>query len=82
MLNYQSTEGLDAFINLYNKIWQHGLFPGQWLKSKIIPILKPEKDSMNPSNYCLIALTCVLCKIMEKSINVRPSDYFDHKGIL
>ena len=34
----------------------------------IIPITKPGKDSLNPVNYCPIALTSCLCRTMERMV--------------
>ena len=45
-------------------------------------IKKPGKEPKNPSNYRSFALTSVLCKVMERVINVRLLDFFDRKGTL
>ena len=52
------------------------------LESTIRPISKPAKESTNPSNYRPIALRSVLCKVMEKMVNVRLLDFFNQKGTL
>ena len=44
--------------------------------------IKTWKDPTNTSNYCPIALTCVLCKVMERIVNVRLLDFFEQKGAL
>ena len=43
---------------------------------------KPGKDSTNTSNYRTIALTSVLCKVMERMVKVRLLDFFEQKGTL
>ena len=45
-------------------------------------MLKPGKDPIKPSKYRPIALTSVLCKVMERMVNVRLLDFFDQKGTL
>ena len=47
-----------------------------------IQISKPWKNPTNPSNYRPVALTSVLCKVMEWIVNVRLLDFFDLKGTL
>ena len=36
----------------------------------------------NPSNYCRTALPNVLCKVIEKMVNLRLLNCFDQKGTL
>ena len=48
----------------------------------MIPIPKPGKDPMNPTNYRPIALTSCICKTMERMINRRLVWYLEsHKLI-
>ena len=54
----------------------------KWLESTIIPISKSGKDPTNPSNYRPIAITSVLCKSMERKVNVTLLDFFYQKGTL
>ena len=77
MLKHLPPEGLDSLLVMYNKIWQQGYFSEEWLESTIIPIAKPDKDPTNPSNYRPNALTSVLCKTMERMVNVRLLDFFE-----
>ena len=46
-------------------------FPDSWRVATIIPIPKPGKNSLYPSNYRPIALTSCLCKTMERMVNKR-----------
>ena len=82
MLKLLPPEGLDSLLVLYNKLWQQGYFPENWLEFTRIPISKPGKDPTNPSNYRPIALTSVLCTVMERMVHVRLFDFFDQKGTL
>lgn len=82
MLKNLPESGLDTLHGLYNSIWNEGYFPEEWLNSTIIPIAKPGKDPSNPSNYRPIALTSIMCKLMERMVNLRLLDYFDQEGTL
>ena len=53
-----------------------------WTKATIIPILKPNKDHTNPTNYGPIALTSCLCKTMERMINNRLNFYLESHNII
>ncbi|GBN78441.1 hypothetical protein AVEN_130615-1 [Araneus ventricosus] len=77
MIKHLTTESQDALLNFYNHIWQEQCFPTQWQQAIIIPLLKPGKDPKNPSNYRPIALTCCLCKILERMINRRLVYYLE-----
>ncbi|GBN79631.1 RNA-directed DNA polymerase from mobile element jockey [Araneus ventricosus] len=77
MIKHLTTESQDALLNFYNRIWQEQYFPTQWQQAIIIPLLKPGKDPKNPSNYRPIALTCCLCKLLERMINRRLMYYLE-----
>ena len=82
MVKHLPPVGLVSLLVLYTKIWQQGYFPEKWLESTIIPISRLGKDSMNLSNYRSVALTSVLCKVIERMVNIRLLDFFDQKGAL
>ncbi|GBO08910.1 putative RNA-directed DNA polymerase from transposon X-element, partial [Araneus ventricosus] len=77
MIKHLTTESQAALLNFYNRIWQEQYFPTQWQQAIIIPLLKPGKDPKNPSNYRPIALTCCLCKLLERMINRRLMYYLE-----
>lgn len=58
-------------LNLFNRIWQEGIYPDKWKNATIIPLLKPNKDPLKPESYRPISLTCCLGKLLEKMINYR-----------
>ena len=60
---------LETLLNILNIIWITRKFPKDWSKATIIPVLKPNKDHTEASNYRPIALTSCLCKTMERMIN-------------
>ena len=60
---------LEYLLEIYNIIYSKKLFPDIWKKAIVIPIPKPNKDKSNKNNYRPIALTCNMCKSLEKIIN-------------
>ena len=61
-------------MQVYNNIWETGVFLPSWREAVIlliVPIPKPGKDHLSPSNDCPIALTSCLCKTMERMVSAR-----------
>ena len=58
-------------ISIINRIWLDHSFPSIWELALILAFLKPGKDKFLAASYRPIALTCCLCKIMEKMVNAR-----------
>ena len=71
MLKNLPLESLNGLLQLLNKLWFENTYPPTWEQATIIPILKPNKDSTDPSSYGPIALTSCLCKTFETMVNVR-----------
>ena len=71
LIKYFSESLLKFLLKLYNLIWKSKVFPVSWKLATIIPIKKLGKDSTKPTSYRPIALTCNLCKILEKIVNRR-----------
>ena len=69
-------------LELYNKIYSSGNFPEMWSTAIIIPIAKKGKESVQPSDFRPISLTCCLCKILEKIINVRLMWYLETNNFI
>ena len=71
---------VQLILKLYNQVYKSKTFPKQWQISVIIPIHKPGKDPSLATNYRPIALTGCLCKLIEKIINVRLSNYLEKEN--
>ena len=69
-------------LNSFNKIWISGDFPPDWRKAIIIPFPNTGKDPNNHTNYRPIALTCCICKTMERMINHRLVWYLESHNLL
>ena len=73
---------LVEFLALMETMWEEGRLPAEWKHAIIIPILKPGKVGSDPSSYRPIALTSVLCKIMERMVTNRLVYFLESKGHL
>jgi len=67
-------------LALMNHIWQEGRLPSTWKHALVVPILKPGKDASKAGSYRPIALTSVLCKIMERMVTDRLVYKLEKKG--
>ena len=71
MLKHLHPNSKLVLLGIINKIWTNDLFPDQWKKAILIPVPKANKDPDNVRNYRPIAMTSVLCKLMERMVNKR-----------
>uniref|UniRef100_A0A8C2KZI6 Uncharacterized protein n=1 Tax=Cyprinus carpio TaxID=7962 RepID=A0A8C2KZI6_CYPCA len=62
---------LEEVLELINAVWECSILPREWKHATIVPILKPGKNADDPKSYRPIALTAVLCKIMERMVTDR-----------
>lgn len=72
----------EELLSLMDEIWKQGKLPKTWKHAVIIRILKPGKDPRSPSSYRPIALTSVVCKIMERMVTDRLVHFLEEKGAL
>ena len=61
---------IPLLYRLYNVILKNGIYPENWSKSMIVPILK-KGDKNNTDNYRGISLINVISKIFTKILNAR-----------
>ena len=69
MIQNLSDTGLHYLLDLYNRMWLENYLPPDWKISKIIPILKPNKNPNEKSSYRPISLTSCLSKVFESMVN-------------
>ncbi|XP_076626788.1 uncharacterized protein LOC143344536 [Colletes latitarsis] len=74
--------GIDHLLKIYNCIWTHKVFPANWRKAIVVPILKSNKNKHKPESYRPIALTNTMCKLLEKIINKRLRWHLEANSIL
>ena len=61
---------------LYNLSIQSGKLPDEWKLSEVTPIFK-KGNKTNPTNYRPVALTCILCKILESFIRDAIQEHME-----
>ena len=71
---------LEEILALINTIWGHGQLPKEWKHSIVVPIQKPGKTANEPGSYRPIALTAVICKIMERMVTHRLVYMLEKQG--
>ncbi|XP_076392697.1 uncharacterized protein LOC143265297 [Megachile rotundata] len=74
--------GIQTLLFIYNIIWENNIFPKKWNEAIVIPVPKPGKDLTKANSYRPIALTCNLCKILEKIINARLKWFLEHNKLI
>lgn len=82
MFHHVSDVLLDEMLSLMNESWRQGQLPKAWKHAVVVPVLKPGKDPSSPSSYRPIALTSVLCKLMERMVTDRLVHFLETKGAL
>ncbi|KAI5754325.1 hypothetical protein M8J77_007745 [Diaphorina citri] len=82
MIIHLPQEALVKLLEIFNLIWTRGIFPLCWKTAIVVPILKPNKDKLNPINYRPISLLSCVNKILERMINVRLSWVLNHTPCL
>ena len=82
LLTHLPNSALSVLLKAYNHVWESGCFPPSWREEIVIPIPKPGKDHLDPSNFRPIALTSCLCKTMERMINARLMWSLESQGLL
>jgi len=82
MLKHLPLNVMTTLLNSLNNIWRDGDFPSEWHFANVIPILKPDKDKSDPSNYRPISLTSCIFKIMERMVNSRLTWYLEKNKII
>lgn len=61
-----------TLLSIFNDIWESGCYPTTWkVSSKVIPLLKPNKDRYNIKSYRPVVLTSCLGKLYERLVNQR-----------
>jgi len=60
--------------HIFQSCFEAGFMPTIWLKAFITPIFK-KGNKLDPCNYRPIALTCVMCKLMESVVKDQLISY-------
>ncbi len=73
---------LHFILRLFNLIWITHQLLSSWTTAHVIPILKPQKDHLDPVSYRPISLTSVMSKLMEKIITGRLHSILATRNLL
>ena len=71
MLKNLPEQSKGFLLDLINYIFKEGVLPEDWKLAHIIPILKKDKDPLDPKSYRPISLLSCLSKILGKILNCR-----------
>ena len=82
MLKHLHPNSKLILLKILNGIWKNDLFPSQWRKSILIPILKANKDYKDVTSYRPISMTSVLCKLIERMVNKRLWWLLENKRLI
>ena len=71
-----------SICHLFNSIIRTGIYPEDLKVSKILPILKPGKDSLDKSSYRPISNLNVTDKIMEEIMKKQLIEHLENNNII
>ena len=71
LLKHLKPEHISEILDLYNCCFNLGIFPKEWKRGLILPILKPNRPSDEISSYRPITLLPALGKIFERVLQRR-----------
>jgi len=81
MIHHLPGTARNQLLQIYNKLWKNGKLIPEWKQSLVIPIPKTAADKSKPESYRPIALTAVLCKLLERLV-VNRLQWFVEKNKL
>jgi hypothetical protein len=71
MFKFLPKEAKWYLLGIFNEIMGTGMIPGSWLRTKVMPILKPRKDRELSDSYRPISLLPCARKLLEKMLCTR-----------
>ena len=74
VLNELSEELAQPLAMVFNSCLEEGVVPPDWKKSNLTPIYKSGSKGV-PGNYRPVALTCIVCKVMESILRDALVDF-------
>ncbi|GBM54939.1 putative RNA-directed DNA polymerase from transposon X-element [Araneus ventricosus] len=82
MIEHLGLVGRQSLLDIFNLPWRDGRLPRDWKRAIVIPIKKPGKEAGSPESYRPIALTSIICKIIERMILARLKYFLDLNDLL
>jgi hypothetical protein len=78
MFKFLPEEAKRYLLDIFNEVVGSGMTPESWLRTKVVPILKPRKDPKLFDSYRPISLLPCARKPLEKMLCTRL-DYWAEK---
>ena len=69
-IRYLGEKGFEVITNFFNLVYSHQITPSAWRKDVAWPLHKAG-NKRDPTNYRLITLMAVLCKVFERVMHAR-----------
>ena len=69
-------------VHLVNRIIATGIWPEDWKKATVVPILKKNKPRSMPSSYRPVALLCAVSKLVERVLYNQMIGHIEERGLL
>ena len=82
MLKHLPKPCVELLLDFFNKCWAEGVVIPDWKETIIIPVRKPNKLASDPHSYRPIALSSILCKILERLVTNRLNWYLESNKLL
>ena len=73
---------LPSYVNIFNIIFDTGIFPESWTLGVIQPVYKNKGDSKGPSNYRPISLLSCFSKVLTSILNNRLNSFADEVNLI
>lgn len=73
---------MPIYVNLFNLLFDKGIFPSVWLEGIIRPIYKRTGDITNPENYRPITIVSCFAKLFTSVLNSRLNNFVNYNEIL
>ncbi|XP_065658820.1 uncharacterized protein LOC136083352 [Hydra vulgaris] len=81
VLRFCSTSMSSPLTLIFKKSYDNGEIPSSWSKANVTPLFK-KGSRIDPSNYRLIFLTSIACKIMEKLVKKAIMQHLKSNNLL
>ena len=73
---------LPIYHKLFNKIFDSGCYPSDWLSGEIIQLYKNKGDDTNPKNYRPITLLSCIGKLFTSILSDRLNKYSEEVNLI
>lgn len=79
MFKFGGDDVVHFLTNLFNKIFDSGIYPNDWAKAIVVPIFK-KGDNTLPDNYRGISLINTSCKCFTSILNTRLYSWLEENN--